>query len=379
MANMKEAIASWVDSCRVCQESRPAPPTARGNIWKTPKAPWLRLHIDLSGLFHGKTFLVVVDAYSKSLEVALMSTTTLDTVIRVLRGLFATHGLPNILVSDNRAQFTSGKFERYLLGLGIRHALTVPFHLASNRKAKQIVRSAKEAMARMDQGDWNDQVAEYLLIQLITPHTATGRSPAELLMGHRLRTPLDWLHLDFAVIEPVGSAGAPQSFVPRDRVFTRNFAGDVLWLPAVVLGISGPRSYQVVLEDSHLWLHHINQLRRQVEDLDTAEVPSTTPEAAPQPPATQETKMPGNTDSRQSASQEVTTEPSRVPTVSVPASPGRLTSAGSSMAPVNSGNEVGAATQTGSMDLAGPASPDTGPHQSARVSRRPAYLKDYCT
>ncbi|XP_033014646.1 uncharacterized protein K02A2.6-like, partial [Lacerta agilis] len=192
--NMDDAITSWVASCQACQESRPAPPAAKGNTWETPKAPWSRVHIDLAGPFHGRTFMVVVDTYSKWLEVALMPSTTTEAIVRVLRGLFAMHGCPDVLVSDNGPQFTSGAFERYLLGLGIRHALTAPFHPASNGQAERMVRSAKEALARLDQKDWHERVTEYLLVQHITPHAATGRSPAELLMGRRLRSPLDRLH-----------------------------------------------------------------------------------------------------------------------------------------------------------------------------------------
>uniref|UniRef100_UPI00109F456C uncharacterized protein K02A2.6-like n=1 Tax=Podarcis muralis TaxID=64176 RepID=UPI00109F456C len=134
--NMDDAITAWVSACQACQESRPAPPAAKGHTWETPKTPWSRVHIDLAGPFHGRTFMVVVDAYSKWLEVALMPSTTTEAVIRVLRGLFATHGCPDVLVSDNGPQFTSGTFERYLLGLGIRHALTAPFHPSSNGQAE---------------------------------------------------------------------------------------------------------------------------------------------------------------------------------------------------------------------------------------------------
>uniref|UniRef100_UPI00109F9090 uncharacterized protein K02A2.6-like n=1 Tax=Podarcis muralis TaxID=64176 RepID=UPI00109F9090 len=147
--NMDDAITAWVSACQACQESRPAPPAAKGHTWETPKTPWSRVHIDLAGPFHGRTFMVVVDAYSKWLEVALMPSTTTEAVIRVLRGLFATHGCPDVLVSDNGPQFTSGTFERYLLGLGIRHALTAPFHPSSNGQAERMVRSTKETLARL--------------------------------------------------------------------------------------------------------------------------------------------------------------------------------------------------------------------------------------
>uniref|UniRef100_A0A670HPH4 Gypsy retrotransposon integrase-like protein 1 n=1 Tax=Podarcis muralis TaxID=64176 RepID=A0A670HPH4_PODMU len=61
--NMDDAITAWVSACQACQESRPAPPAAKGHTWETPKTPWSRVHIDLAGPFHGRTFMVVVDAY----------------------------------------------------------------------------------------------------------------------------------------------------------------------------------------------------------------------------------------------------------------------------------------------------------------------------
>lgn len=58
--------------------------------------------------FHGWTFIVVVGTYAKWLEVTLMPSTTSEAVIKVLQSLFVTHGLLDVLVSDNGAQFTLG-------------------------------------------------------------------------------------------------------------------------------------------------------------------------------------------------------------------------------------------------------------------------------
>ncbi|CAI5795729.1 Hypothetical predicted protein [Podarcis lilfordi] len=67
----------------------------------------------------------------------------------------------------------------------------------------------------------------------------------------------------------------PRSFVPGNQVFARNYVGDIPWVPATVVGVTGPRSYQVALEDGRLWHRHIDQLRRRVGDLDTTVVPPT--------------------------------------------------------------------------------------------------------
>lgn len=56
----------------------------------------------------------VVDAHSKWFEVIPMITSTTDKTISELQKLFAAHGLPEQLVTDNGTQFTSEEFQGYL-------------------------------------------------------------------------------------------------------------------------------------------------------------------------------------------------------------------------------------------------------------------------
>ncbi|KRY17328.1 Transposon Tf2-9 polyprotein [Trichinella patagoniensis] len=129
---MDEDIEKTVNTCDVCQSSRAAMPKAPGQSWEKPNNPWSRLHIDFAGPFQGKTFLIVVDAFSKWLEVIPISDMSTRTVIEELRQLFATHGLLNTTVSDNAAQFVSVEFQQFLKRGAIRHARIAPFHPASN-------------------------------------------------------------------------------------------------------------------------------------------------------------------------------------------------------------------------------------------------------
>ena len=66
-------------------------------------------------------FMVLVDAHSKWLEVHKMPSITSFYTIEKLREIFATHGLPQILVSDNATTFTSAEFKRFMDCNGIRH------------------------------------------------------------------------------------------------------------------------------------------------------------------------------------------------------------------------------------------------------------------
>ena len=96
-----------VHSCPQCQQSRNAPPPAPLHPWEWPREPWACLHLDFAGPFQGRMFLVLVDAYTKWLEVLPMSSTTTAATVEKLRHIFAVHGLPQRIVTDNGPQFTS--------------------------------------------------------------------------------------------------------------------------------------------------------------------------------------------------------------------------------------------------------------------------------
>eukprot|EP00731_Ephydatia_muelleri_P031447 Em0022g961a len=118
---MDSELESKVNECEACQANRKSPPKAPLHPWEWPSKPWSHLHIDHAGPFLGEIFLIVVDAYSKWLEVVPAVSTSSQQTIRELRHLFATHGLPEIVVSDNGTAFSSTKFGCFMKHNGIRH------------------------------------------------------------------------------------------------------------------------------------------------------------------------------------------------------------------------------------------------------------------
>ena len=100
-----------VKGCDACKRMRHNPAPAPLHPWEFPHHPWERLHADFAGPFQGKMFLIVIDAFSKWLEVKLLTAATSTVTIEHLRGIFATHGLHEVLVTDNGTPFTSSEFE----------------------------------------------------------------------------------------------------------------------------------------------------------------------------------------------------------------------------------------------------------------------------
>lgn len=110
--------------------------------------PFDRVHIDFLGPFHGKTFLLLIDAYSRWPEVIKMKHTDSESTIEVLREIFARFGIPKVLISDNGRQLVSEEFEKFCKLNGILHKTLAPYHPATNRLAENAVGSFKMGISK---------------------------------------------------------------------------------------------------------------------------------------------------------------------------------------------------------------------------------------
>ena len=127
-----------------------------------------------------------------------MFSTSASKTIQVLRSVFAAHGLPDQLVSDNGPQFTSEEFTCFLRSNGIKHTLTAPYHPATNGAAERFVQTLKRAIlaGRNDPRPAQHKLASFLLSYRTTPHSVTGISPSVMLNGGRPKTVLDLIKPD---------------------------------------------------------------------------------------------------------------------------------------------------------------------------------------
>ena len=90
-----------------------------------------------AGPFLGKMILIVVNAHSKWMEVEIVPAPTSAHTVEKVRAMFTTHGLPELLVSDNGTAFTSAEFQEFLSFNGVRHLTSAPYHLSSNGLAER--------------------------------------------------------------------------------------------------------------------------------------------------------------------------------------------------------------------------------------------------
>ena len=128
--------------------------------------------------------MVAVDAFSKWPEVFVMNLTSAAQTIDKLHTIFATHSSPITLVSDNGPPFSSADFTNFMISNGILHRRVPPYHPSSNGLAENMVRSLKQALNKAHRSDSiESKIAKFLAAYRATPHSVTGRAPAELLLG----------------------------------------------------------------------------------------------------------------------------------------------------------------------------------------------------
>jgi len=156
------------------------------------------LTADLLEVTGGEHLLVVVDQYTRWPEAILLKKKTdAKAVIKCMQTIFRTHGLPETIRTDNGPPFASKEFEGFLDYLSIEHKKGTPLWPQSNGEVERFNETILKSIriAKLESSDWRKAVKDFLFQFRTTPHTVTGISPAELLMGRKVRDKLPKIRL----------------------------------------------------------------------------------------------------------------------------------------------------------------------------------------
>ena len=155
-----------------------------------PDKKWQAVSVDFSGPYpSGDYCFVVIDEYSRFPVVELVKSTSAKCVIPVLDKIFATHGIPEILKSDNGPPFQSYEFRRFMEYCGIHHRRITPFWPRANAQAENFIKTLSKAVktATVEGKSWKQELYKFLRNYRATPHVTTGKAPAELLFESNIR------------------------------------------------------------------------------------------------------------------------------------------------------------------------------------------------
>lgn len=180
---MTTEIENFIAKCRVCEKF------SRNNVKEpliphvVPKLPFEVVGSDILD-YGNKSYLVVVDYYSNWLELLKLKNKSIDEVIKQLKVVFASQGLPSKFVSDN-VPYNSYKFKKFCQKYGIQCVFSSPRYPKSNGLAEKAVGISKQILRKCQN---EDDLFYHLLDYRVTPLCGLDVSPAELLNSRLLRT-----------------------------------------------------------------------------------------------------------------------------------------------------------------------------------------------
>lgn len=107
-----------------------------------PDRPWQRIALDLCE--HNKqNYLIISEYYARYIEILHMKTTTSAHVSLKLKAICARYGIPDVVISDNRPQFTSTGFRDLARELDFEHVTSSPHNAQGIGHAERAVQTAK--------------------------------------------------------------------------------------------------------------------------------------------------------------------------------------------------------------------------------------------
>ena len=183
-------ITNTVSSCNACQERRASLPQEP----MVNEPPPSRIFEDMSSdifTFAGRDFLVCVDRLSNWPVIFQFprGDTTSRQVIQALRDLFVTLGVPVRLRTDGGPQFKSREVAAFLKRWGVAHVFSTPYYAQSNGHAEAAVKTVKHLVAKTtSNGSIDDERLYRGLLELRNTPGACGRSPAQVVFGHPIRS-----------------------------------------------------------------------------------------------------------------------------------------------------------------------------------------------
>ncbi len=178
---MNKQIEEICSKCQTCLQHRPKQqkqPMIPGEI---PTGPWSIVGTDMFE-WNGHKFFVIVDAYSQFFEIEKLEDDTYSrTVIDRLRKIFARHGIPDKLYTDNGPQYSSHEFEKFVQEWGFQHVTSSSLYSQSNGLAESAVKTAKKVLTKCHEDQKDIYIA--LLNLRNTPLNRQVGSPTMRLFG----------------------------------------------------------------------------------------------------------------------------------------------------------------------------------------------------
>ncbi|CAH2100995.1 unnamed protein product [Euphydryas editha] len=195
-AKMRRFIKKYVSACLECAHHKASGGPREGFLHPIPKVdkPFHTIHADHLGPFikskHGNCYLlVIVDSFTKYVNIKPVKNVKAATTIRVLKEHISYFGVPVRLITDRGSCFTSNSFKVFIKETGIKHILNAVATPRANGQVERFNRTILDALSTKTHGkndkSWDEFVPDIQIGLNTSVHKTTQKSPSELLFGFR--------------------------------------------------------------------------------------------------------------------------------------------------------------------------------------------------
>lgn len=187
---MTQDVDQKTKSCLPCSLVAAPNKTVPLKMRQLPSAPWVDVVMDFTCASEfKKELLVIVDYYSRFIDIRIQTSTSAEETINSLKHCFSTLGYPETITCDNGPPFDSKDFKEFCRSNIIQIYHTVPGWAQANGLVERQNRGIKKRLqisALTKSKSWEDDLLiDYLTMYRTTVHDTTGKTPFELMHGGR--------------------------------------------------------------------------------------------------------------------------------------------------------------------------------------------------
>jgi len=227
---MTADLTEAVQRCETCHQIKPALPKEPMMTYPVPTLPWQVVSSDCFEC-DNQHYLVVVDLYSDCIEIRKLDTLATSTLVEQLKQVFAIHGIPVTLISDNGPNYVSAEFYQFTQAWDFQHIQSSPHYPKSNGKAESAVKIMKSIITKANK-DGAD-VWKAILECRNSPTPSQGTSPVQRLMSRRTRS---FLPCKTSMYQPEVQRAVPFQVARKRQVAKSYYDTKAKPLPPLVIG-----------------------------------------------------------------------------------------------------------------------------------------------
>ena len=197
--NIDNDISNTCKCCKQCQKYLPSNQKEPILHDELPERVFQHVSSDYFQ-YGGKSYLIYVDRLSGYPMVKVFDhEASSRNLITTLRHFFSLTGAPEVIRCDNGPQYIAKKFRDFLLKWNVKIKPSTPRYPQSNGHAEVTVKAVKHLLAKCnDSGNLDTDSFAMGMLELRNTPREDGRSPAQILFGHSLRSNIPVHHKAFA-------------------------------------------------------------------------------------------------------------------------------------------------------------------------------------